>query len=146
MQGSGNGLRLEVPTYIRGLSIMISVFGYIAIFLWIPERILVLSLFFWTVVQLRGLMYSPEITVYENGIETSRFGVKRFTPWRDIRYVRVGQINSQIYPDGIAKFVRMFLYSNLLINAWRSNYDKAMEIVKANVEQAQETMPQRAYE
>lgn len=150
MQPSGNGLHLTVPQWVRAVSTAMAIGGYVAIFLWLPDDlppyIFGLSLIFWTLTQVRAMLYSPEITVYENGIETSRLGIKYFTPWRDIKHIRVGEINSQVYPAQLHKLVRIFFYNNLLINGWRANYDEAIEIIKANVEETQKVMPKRAYE
>jgi len=146
MQSVGDGIELKIPVKVRILTFLIWILGYAVIFLYLPERVWLVGTILWTVVQLRGLLYSPEITVYENGIQTNRLGIKHFTHWRDISHVRVGEINSQIHPDGIHKFVKMFLYSNLLINKWRHNYEQGIEIIQQNVEQAQETLPERAYE
>ncbi len=146
MQSVGEGIELKIPVKVRILTFLIWILGYAVIFLYLPERVWLVGTILWTVVQLRGLLYSPEITVYENGIQTNRLGIKHFTHWRDISHVRVGEINSQIHPDGIHKLVKMFLYNNLLINKWRHNYEQGIKIIQQNVEQAQETFPERAYE
>lgn len=146
MQGEGRGIELKIPTSIRAITLLIWIAGYSVIFLLLPPRVWVLGVILWSVMQFRGLLYSPELTVYDNGIETNRLGLKHFTHWRDISHLRVGQINSQIHPNGIHKFVKMFLYSNLLINKWRHNYAEGIEVIQQNVEQAQETFPERVYE
>mgnify|MGYP000132615237 CR=1 FL=1 len=146
MQGIGDGIDLKIPMSVRILTFVIMIAGYSAIFLFVPERALILSLIFWTIMQFRGLLYSPNITVYENGIEANRLGIKHFTHWRDISHVRIGEINSQIHPRGINKIVKTLLYSNLLINKWRHNYDESMEIIEQNVQASQEKFPERAYE
>ena len=146
MQAVGEGVELKIPLKVRILTFLIWILGYAVIFLFFPERVWLVGSIFWTVIQLRGLLYSPEITVYENGIETDRLGIKHFTQWRDISYVRVGDINSQIHPRNINKYVKMLLYSNLLINKWRHNYEHGIEIIQQNVENAQESLPERVYE
>lgn len=146
MQAVGEGIKLKIPMSIRILTFILAIAGYAVIFLFLPERVLILSVVFWTLIQFRGLLYSPNLVVYENGIETNRLGLKHFTHWRDISYVRVGEINSQIHPNGIHKVVRMFLYSNLLINKWRHNYDEGIELIQQNVTESQEKFPERAYE
>jgi hypothetical protein len=146
MQATGQGIRLEVPFVVRVFSLLISVLGYVLIFLFVPERAFILALIFWSTVQCRSIFYAPEITVYDNGIETNRLGIRHFTYWREIDYFRQGELHSQIYPQGINKYVRRFIYSNLLINKWRRNYTEAIDIIKRNVEEAQEALPERVYD
>lgn len=146
MQSSDEGLRLEVPLLVRFISLLISLAGYIVVFTLVPERALILALIFWSVVQFRAILYAPEITVYQQGIETNRFGFRHFTYWHDIDHFRKGELHSQIYPASINNYVKRFLYSNLLINKWRHNYDEAIKMIEENIEAVQEKSPERVYE
>lgn len=146
MQERKQALRLQAPLHIRLLSFGVTLAGYVAIYLFSPERVLLLGLLIWTAVFMRGIFYSPEIIVHPNGIETQRLGIRHFTHWRDIRTIHIGDYVSQIYPKNIHPWVKYFLYSYLMITFWRSNYKEAMEVVKNNVQQAQEITPQRVYE
>lgn len=146
MQIKNNGLHLQAPLKIRLISSLVAFGGYIALFLLLQDYALLFGLMFWTLVQVRGIFYAPEMIVYPNGIETKRFGIRRFTHWRDIASVRVGDYVSQIQPKDIHPLIKYFFYSYLMIMVWRSNYKEAMEVVRNNVEQAQEDSPQRVYE
>ena len=146
MQSATDGIRLEVPISIRMLSLLINIIGYIVIFMLVPDRAFVLALIFWSLIQFRAILYAPEMTVYKHGIETNRFGIRHFTHWHEVEHFRKGEILSQVYPSGINKHVRRFLYSNLLINKWRRNYDQAIEMIEENLEATQSDMPERVYE
>ena len=139
-------LRLQAPLHIRLLSWFMALLGYLSILLFLQDRTLFFSLIIWTAIHLRGVFYAPELTVYANGIETHRFGIRHFTHWRDIQAIHIGEYVSQIYPKNIHPATRYLLYSYLMVMFWRSNYKEAMQIVKNNVRQAQELLPQRVYE
>lgn len=140
------GLRLQAPLPIRLLSLGIALAGYLVIFLFLDERVFFFSFILWTAIHMRGVFYAPELTVYSTGIETQRFGIRHFTHWHDIHAIHIGEYVSQIYPKNIHPLTKYFLYSYLMIIFWRSNYKEAMEIVKNNVQQAQELKPRRVYE
>jgi hypothetical protein len=144
MQATNEGLHLRAPLQIRLISLLIAIAGYVTIFVFLQDSTLALSIIFWTFVQIRGLFYAPEMTIYPDGIETSRFGFRRFTHWRDIASVRVGNYICQIYPKNIHPIIKYLLYSYLMIIFWRSNYKAGIAIIENNVEQTK--IPQRVSE
>lgn len=140
-----NPIQLKVPFHIRLLSVIFSIAGYYVTFLYFPSDMLLLGLIMWTWFVVRGIFYSPEMTIHPHGIETRRLWWRHFTTWDEVLHVRFGELNSQIYPNTLHPFVRGFVYNNLMIMAWRENYKEAIAYLKSKLEE-RENRSQRAYE
>jgi hypothetical protein len=136
---------LTIPLHIRLASSCLSIVGYWMTFVYFPANMLLLGLLLWTWFVLRGLFYSPEITIHANGIETRRLFWRHFTSWDELAHVRFGELNSQIYPATLHPLVSALVYNNLLVMAWRENYKEAMALIKEQLAE-RESRSQRAYE
>lgn len=136
---------LIIPLHIRLISAVVSIAGYWITLLYFPQNMLILGLVLWTWFVLRGLFYSPEITIHPHGLETRRLFWRHFTSWDEVAHVRFGELNTQIYPDTLHPLVKALIYNNLMIMAWRKNYKEAMALMREQLEQ-RDSRPQRAYE
>lgn len=139
-----NGISCVVPRWIkRAIMVAGLVFWYGVIWQFLPGNWIATLL--WAYIFVRIPFYSPDITVYDEGIAVDRFGFKNFLYWRDIHAIHVGTLNSRIHPKGINRWVAWLLYDLLLINRWRTNYHEAMNKASEQFEAAQQAQTQRAY-
>jgi hypothetical protein len=86
---------------------------------------------FWSI---QGLLLSPDMTLYADGIELSYFGLKRFIEWKDITHLHEGWKYYQISYRKKAWWLSLLTLGNpLTINSWRRNYRQAIDIIEDNV-------------
>ena len=140
-----NGIKCYSPIWSKGLVIVVAVLiGY-----FLNYRVLDNSILGWICLSLflmRIPFYSPDMIVYDEGIETNRFGFKHFLKWSDIEHIRVGTINCLLRPRNIPSFVKMMFYDSILINGWHTNFSEVREKLKENQGAAGAMLPQRAYD
>ncbi|MCA9911909.1 MAG: hypothetical protein KC496_01105 [Anaerolineae bacterium] len=133
-----------MPRHIKIFWVAFAALVAMAIFWLQRENWMVWGLFIY--MSLRVPLYSPDVRIYSNGIEVSRFGYTNFLYWSDIRGVHVSKLNSQVFPKGISNWMGWLLYDFLLINFWRTNYKDAMDYIKKQVEMTQQLHQGRVYE
>ena len=134
------------PLYMRILTLVIAIVGYVIILTMIDKRVTELSLIFWTYMLIRMQLISPDLVVHDTGVEINRYGFKTFLRWQDIQGVRVSRLNSQIFPATIPRWLRVIVYDSLLINVWRENYKVAMELIEERSRMNDQQTTQRVYE
>ena len=140
------GLPCVARPHTRWFTLVITIIGYVLIFTLAPDRAVELTAVFWTYVILRMQFFSPDLVVYDSGVEVRRYGFKTFLRWTDIRYVRVSRFNSQIFPTTIPRWLRVLVYDSLLINSWRDNYKTALELIEERALSSPEQITNRVYD
>lgn len=82
------------------------------------------------------LTYSPDFTVYEDGIEVRFPWRTLFNTWEQVEQVRKTAINTRIYAQNLTFFNYVFGFGRPWIVATapgRSNYDAAIAYIRAQV-------------
>lgn len=139
-------LHLRVPLRVHLMSWTLVIAIYALIALLVPERSLIMVFVLWTVMVIRAPFYAPDMTVVDQGIIVRRFGRERLLTWDAIKGVRVGTLNSQVFPRDIHPVVRTILFDSLLIMRWREHYQEAIEIIRKHVQEVQMPLSRRVYE
>lgn len=76
------------------------------------------------------LLSTPNITILDDGLLASRFGIRHFISWDRISRADLGRTHSRIYYRGIPLFMRiLFFYNSFLVFGWRNNYKEAVKII-----------------
>ncbi|MFW5690991.1 MAG: hypothetical protein ACOCXZ_00710 [Chloroflexota bacterium] len=90
----------------------------------------------WTLLLPYMLVYSPDFTVYDNGIEVHFPWRTAFNSWSDVTRVTKTAINARIYARNLTMFNIFFSLGNPWIVATapgRKNYHEAIDAIKARV-------------
>ena len=81
-----------------------------------------------------GWYMSPDLTIFNDGIETKRLGIKQFIAWKDINYVSLHSLGCNIGHRKIPFAMKVFLLFNppIRLTKWRNNYKEAIKIIMEN--------------
>lgn len=143
-QTKTNGIECYSPAWSKALVILLSIIvGYVLVYQVLDNNIL--GWVFLLYVVIRIPFYSPDVIVYDEGVDVDRFGFKRFLAWDDLEYIRVGTINCQLHPRNLPKWVQWMVYDSILINSWHSNFKQVREKLEENQGKAGRMPPQRSY-
>jgi hypothetical protein len=131
---SENGLDCSETVRMKFIIFAWTVFMIWQMYSWFHVLLCVIPFTTWTIIG--GLYMSPDLTVFADGIETSRFGIKQFIEWKDINYIEHHNLGFKIGHRKTPLAMKIFILFNppIQLNRWRHNYKEAIAIIEENTE------------
>jgi len=124
----------QSPFGKAGLPVFIALFAAGMLFGILPSNWFVWTL--WAILIPYMLVYSPDFTVYDDGIEVRFPWRTAFNSWGDVYKVRKTAINTRIYARNLTWFNVIMGFGTPWIVAFgirRDNYDEAIDRIKQNI-------------